>query len=120
MRQLAASPSTLIKTAALDSRTERIFVHPVIKEKLCSEATGNRNWLRKVRPWFGHNYHMHVRLKCPEGDKRCISQALPPPGDGCGAELISWRPQPGKKDDKPPVKKKRKIKPFECLQLVDG
>ncbi|WP_082111453.1 penicillin-insensitive murein endopeptidase [Grimontia sp. AD028] len=107
----------LFQVAASEPEVARIFVHPVIKETLCEMAWEDRNWLRKVRPWWGHHYHMHVRLQCPEGSLNCISQNAPPAGDGCGAELISWRPKPV--DETKSVvttsKKKRvKIKPGQC------
>ncbi|MGD8109732.1 penicillin-insensitive murein endopeptidase [Vibrio sp. TRT 17S01] len=115
----------LVKAAASDQEVVRIFVHPVIKEKLCqSEKSSDRGWLRKVRPWWGHHYHMHVRLKCPQGSTQCLPQAAPPAGDGCGAELASWKPQP-----KPvlkttntatkPKKKKPKVMPAMCQTLLD-
>lgn len=44
-------------------------------------------WLRKVRPWWGHDSHMQVRRACPEGAAGCIPQEPPPAGDSCGAEL---------------------------------
>ncbi|MCG9598884.1 penicillin-insensitive murein endopeptidase [Vibrio sp. Isolate25] len=115
----------LIKMAASDEEVARIFVHPVIKEKLCTqEVPAERGWLRKVRPWWGHHYHMHVRLKCPEGSSACKPQAAPPKGDGCGAELASWKPQP--KPAAPevavskPKKKKMKVMPMECQQLLES
>ena len=68
----------------------RIFVNPAIKQRLCLDAGADRAWLHKVRPWFGHRAHMHVRLRCPAGSLECQEQDTPPPGDGCGAELASW------------------------------
>lgn len=82
--------ATLIKLAASDAEVARIFVNPAIKVKLCQTAKGDRSWLRKVRPWFGHTAHMHVRLTCPADSPNCESQAPIPVGDGCGAELYSW------------------------------
>ena len=79
----------LIKAAAQDRRVARIFVFPGAKVQMCNEATGNRRWLRKVRPWWGHHYHIHVRLKCPRGAKECENQAAPPRGDGC-ADAEKW------------------------------
>lgn len=113
----------LIKMAASDEQVARIFVHPVIKQTLCrSEQSNERAWLRKVRPWWGHHYHMHVRLKCPPGSVVCQSQAEPPQGDGCGAELASWKPQPKPNLAKVTVakaKKKRvKVMPEQCLTLL--
>ena len=73
----------IIKAAAKDRRTARIFVFPGAKVQMCKDEKGNRNWLRKVRPWWGHHYHFHVRLACPKGARGCANQAAPPPGDGC-------------------------------------
>lgn len=83
----------LIKRAASDPDLERIFVHPAIKKALCEFAgdpDANADWLRHVRPWYGHHYHFHVRLKCPEGQAGCKNQDPPPPGAGCGSELAWW------------------------------
>lgn len=73
----------VIKAAALDKNVARIFLFPGGKVALCAAETGNRDWLRKIRPWYGHNDHFHVRLKCPKGAKGCVDQDPPPPGDGC-------------------------------------
>ena len=50
-------------------------------------------WLRLVRPWRGHDSHMHVRLRCPDGQPECRDQPPPPPGDGCDAvaRLVAQR-----------------------------
>lgn len=115
----------MIQLAAADERVARIFVHPVIKEQLCAREWTERDWLRKVRPWWGHYYHFHVRLNCPEGDSSCKEQAAPPEGDGCGAELASWKPKP-KSEQKPKkkvVKAKKKVPPpppAQCLVLLEG
>lgn len=115
----------LVKMAANDQQVARIFVHPVIKETLCAmEGDQDREWLRKVRPWWGHHYHMHVRLKCPKGSRNCKPQAVPPRGDGCGAELASWKPQPKPASPKAavekPKKKRVKVMPVQCQQLLDN
>ncbi|MFA8441590.1 penicillin-insensitive murein endopeptidase [Yoonia sp.] len=73
----------IIRAAASDPRTARIFVFPGAKVAMCNSATGDRSWLNKVRPWWGHHYHFHVRLNCPDGATGCTDQAPPPPGDGC-------------------------------------
>ncbi len=80
----------LIRMAAMEPKVERVFVNPAIKKALCREAGGDRGWLGRVRPAYGHNYHMHIRLACPTGDAGCTPQAPPPPGDGCGKELDWW------------------------------
>jgi penicillin-insensitive murein endopeptidase len=79
----------LVQLAASDPRVDRLFVHPLLKRSLCENARGNRAWLRKVRPWWGHDDHFHVRLACPAGDAACVPQAAIPDGDGC-AELDEW------------------------------
>lgn len=79
----------LIALAAQDHRVDRIFVHPLIKQALC-QSHGESPWLRKIRPWFGHSSHFHVRLACPPGQTRCQPQAPVPAGTGCGAELAGW------------------------------
>ncbi|CAN5146157.1 penicillin-insensitive murein endopeptidase [soil metagenome] len=82
----------LIRRAASYPQVERIFVHPPIKAELCRWATGDRSWLAKVRPLYGHNYHFHIRIKCPADSPGCRPQGAPAPkdGTGCGAELAYW------------------------------
>lgn len=109
---------SLIKLAAKDEAVTRIFVNPAIKKQLCADAGADRDWLRKVRPWFGHRAHMHVRLRCPAGSPECEEQTPPPPGDGCGAELQSWfaPPAPG---SGAPVKREPPPLPPSCQALLD-
>ena len=80
----------VIKTAARDPQVERIFVNAAIKKALCRDTDPDRAWLTKVRPYWGHDYHFHVRLLCPADSPDCRPQAPPPPGDGCGRELDWW------------------------------
>ena len=83
--------AALIRLAAEDPAVSRLFVNPAIKKRLCRSApVDDRAWLRKVRPWWGHDAHMHVRLACPEGAAACVDQAPPPPGDGCDETLAWW------------------------------
>ncbi|EET46650.1 penicillin-insensitive murein endopeptidase [Thalassobium sp. R2A62] len=79
----------ILREAASDPRVARIFVFPGAKVAMCNTATGDRSWLRKIRPWWGHHYHFHVRLNCPAGDRGCENQAPPPAGDGC-ADADRW------------------------------
>ncbi|MDH2925524.1 penicillin-insensitive murein endopeptidase [Nicoletella semolina] len=85
-----ANHTTLLKLAASDHRVDRIFVNPAIKVKLCQSAGSDRHWLRKIRPWYGHDSHFHVRLGCPVGALNCENQSPAPQGDGCGEELSAW------------------------------
>ena len=79
----------ILRAAAKDKRVARIFVFPGAKVQMCNDEKGSRKWLRKIRPWWGHHYHFHVRLKCPRGLAGCVNQADPPPGDGC-ADAQKW------------------------------
>ena len=84
----------LIRRAASYPQVARIFVHPAIKRSLCKRAASvgkDRAWLGKVRPWWNHHYHFHVRLACPPGMDGCKNQK-PVTGDsGCGGkELANW------------------------------
>lgn len=96
----------ILRLAASQPEVARIFVNPAIKKALCERATSSdRSWLRTVRPWWGHDYHFHVRLECPSSDGSCKSQDAPPPGDGCGAELDAWfKPPPKPKNPEKPKK----------------
>ncbi|HYM03899.1 MAG TPA: penicillin-insensitive murein endopeptidase [Stellaceae bacterium] len=84
----------LLRLAAGDPRVDRIFVNAAIKEALCRGAggagTGDRSWLRRIRPWYGHDEHFHVRLACPADSPECEPQTPLPEGDGCDATLASW------------------------------
>jgi penicillin-insensitive murein DD-endopeptidase len=83
--------ASMLRRAAESPDVERIFVSPPIKQALCQRTReGDRDWLRKIRPWRGHMSHMHVRLACPTESDDCKDQEPPPEGDGCGSELQSW------------------------------
>jgi penicillin-insensitive murein endopeptidase len=113
--------TALVRQAALDADVARIFVNPAIKKVMCDTAKGDRGWLAKVRPWYGHNYHFHVRLACPAGVADCKDQASVPDGDGCGADLAWWLgPEPWKPS--PPEKPRPPLKladlPAACSQVL--
>ncbi|MBL4813458.1 MAG: penicillin-insensitive murein endopeptidase [Rhodobacteraceae bacterium] len=96
----------ILREAARDPRVARIFVFAGAKVEMCNTATGDRAWLNKIRPWYGHNYHFHVRLNCVPGTQNCEDQAPPPPGDGC-ADAQEWvdnilNPPPPNPNPRPP------------------
>ncbi len=103
--------TAVIKAAARDPHVERIFVNAAIKKALCRDSDPDRGWMNKVRPYWGHDYHFHVRLRCPADSPECKPQPPPPPGDGCGKELDWWftdavlhpKPSPIPKRPKPPL-----------------
>jgi penicillin-insensitive murein endopeptidase len=81
--------AAIIKAAAEEPEVDRIFVNPAIKKALCKTAAG-QSWMNKVRPYWGHNYHFHIRIKCPAGQQSCEPQEPIPPGDGCDPSLNWW------------------------------
>ena len=85
------TPSHLavVRAAAQDPAVQRIFVNAAIKRAMCRVAEGEP-WMRKVRPYYSHNYHFHVRLFCPRGAESCRDQDPTPTGDGCDASLAWW------------------------------
>jgi len=101
----------VIRDAAMEPAVQRIFVNAAIKKALCREAKGNRSWLEKVRPWFGHDYHFHIRLRCPPGATECKGQTDQGGGEGCKpSDLAYWfkdsilhpKPPPGPPKPPPP------------------
>jgi penicillin-insensitive murein endopeptidase len=118
----------IIKAAAEDKRVDRIFVAAAVKIAMCNTAGKDRKWLAKVRPLYGHNYHFHVRLKCPKGSPRCIKQtpvSRVSKGDGCDKTLMWWvtdyltppKVDPNKKKTKP-KKKSDKPKPRRAREMI--
>lgn len=79
-----------IKTAAEQPEVERVLVNAAIKKELCRVEGNRAGWLSKVRPWYGHHDHIHVRLKCPADSPNCRKQPPVPGDDGCGKSLDYW------------------------------
>jgi penicillin-insensitive murein endopeptidase len=113
----------IIKRISSYSKVERVLVHPAIKKALCQGAgSDDRAWLNKVRPYWGHFYHFHVRIGCPAGSPGCKAQAPVPGDDGCGKELDDWyqlltrKPKP-----RPPGEPKivKPVKPRAPVTLAD-
>lgn len=130
--QLSVNPATwtaghvsLIKRAASYREVERVLVHPAIKKALCEAAGTDRAWLAKVRPYFGHYYHMHIRIGCPAGSPTCVPQAVVPGDDGCTKELDEWfarltaPPKPGPQE---PAKSPITVDqlPAECRIVLEN
>jgi penicillin-insensitive murein DD-endopeptidase len=111
----------IVRRVASYPEVERVLVHPAIKKALCDAGGKDRGWLAKVRPYWGHFYHFHVRIGCPSDSPTCTKQAAIPGDDGCGKELDDWfklltaPPKP-----KPPVAQPAKpVKPKPPLTLAD-
>jgi penicillin-insensitive murein endopeptidase len=114
----------VIKAAAEDPKVERIFVNAAIKKALCREAGKDRAFLHKVRPWWGHDYHFHVRMVCQPGSPDCKEQEAPSDADGCGHDLDWWfrdsviRPEPPKEPPKPRPPLTMADLPAACKQVL--
>lgn len=116
---------TLIKLAAEDKNVERIFINAAIKDQLCKDTPiAERAWLHKIRPWWGHNAHLHVRLKCPSNVQECESSPpIPISNDGCGSEINSWiddirHPKPKANQETKPKPKPQKVLPKTCRDMI--
>lgn len=111
----------IVKTAASYVSVDRIFVNPFIKKRLCTTYAGEP-WLGKLRPWYGHDGHFHVRLKCPADNASCEPQEpINMFSDGCGAELGEWFTAEGKiKRQKSSGKTVAPRLPDECVAIING
>lgn len=89
-RKWTPAHEAVLRHAAKYPQVERILVHPGIKKKLCDTVKGDRSWLSKIRPFWGHHYHFHVRIGCPRGSPGCKPQAPVSGGQGCDASLAWW------------------------------
>lgn len=111
----------LIRTAAQTPGVARIFVNPAIKASLCARYGEQAQWLGVLRPWRGHDEHIHVRLACPPGNPLCENQAPPPPGSGCDAVQAWFQPPPPPDPTAPPVKRAPKPPiPAACQAVLAG
>lgn len=113
----------LLRLAASDGHVDRIFVHPTIKRALCQGFGGARDgdisWLHRIRAWYGHDEHFHVRLSCPPDSPQCVGQAPVPPGDGCDASLDWWFTRQPEVPASPVVPKPRRPPlPKACTTLL--
>ncbi|MEO0329393.1 MAG: penicillin-insensitive murein endopeptidase [Pseudomonadota bacterium] len=104
----------LLYHAASFPQIERILVHPGIKKQLCDTVKGNRAWLNKIRPTWGHHYHFHLRIGCPPGSPNCRTQKSTGSATGCEAATMNWWFNVGLK----PAKPKPGVKPRKRRELI--
>ncbi len=107
----------VIRAAAREPSVQRIFVNAAIKKALCREAKGDRSWLHKVRPMYGHDYHFHIRIKCPPGNGECEGQSEPPASEGCSAGDLAYWFKDSIIHPKPPPKPPKPRPPMTLAQL---
>ena len=122
-----ARHSAIIRRAASYPQVERVLVHPGIKKAMCEEKGVDRANFHKIRPYWGHHYHMHIRIACPPGSAGCRAQAPTASDDGCGKEIDDWiqrlkappKPRPpAKKPSRPPRPVTLEDLPQECRAVV--
>ncbi|MCX7384110.1 MAG: penicillin-insensitive murein endopeptidase [Alphaproteobacteria bacterium] len=114
--------ATLLRMATQLPGVDRVLVNAAIKKQLCTTVSGERGWLRMIRPWYGHASHMHISFLCPAGQAECPPRpAPPPPGDGCDASLQWWfdrldaPPKPAPPVTKPP---RPPALPAACIAML--
>ena len=117
----------VLRDAAQEPAVQRIFVNAAIKKALCREAKGDRSWLSKVRPWYGHDYHFHIRMRCPAADKECKGQKDQEGGEACEAsDLAYWfkdsiiHPTPPKEPAKPSHGITLAQLPADCRKVLNA
>ena len=111
----------LTEIAVNAPEVNRIFVAPAIKKYFC-ENNKEAPWLYKLRSWWGHDDHLHVRLNCPPDSPDCVSQtALDPKNNGCGVELDWWysaeADAEAKKQDEEPSFREFPELPAQCESI---
>ena len=112
--QWSPAHEKILEAAARRPEVDRIVVNPSVKRLLCTRKSAH-DWLRKVRPWWKHDDHFHVRLKCPLNNKNCAGQEPLPVSDGCDASLAWWFSE----EAKIPVPATKKPEPLILPTLCD-
>lgn len=117
-QQWSLAHAKILETAARQPEVDRIFVHPSIKQALCqTKSAESAGWLRKIRPWWKHDDHFHVRLRCPPNNPHCQGQEQLPVGDGCDASLDWWFSAEAKQPAKPKAES-IPILPEQCEKVL--
>ncbi len=113
----------MLEIAATFPEVDRIFVNAAIKRAVCQAHPGQKpEWVSKLRPWWGHDEHFHVRLHCPADSPDCEPTKAIPPGDGCD-ELESWLNAQARLAGKAIAKTPRKVEkpalPVKCDSVLE-
>ncbi len=118
--QWSLANEKILEAAAQMPEVDRIFVNPSVKRELCIRNIHNssHDWLRKIRPWWKHDDHFHVRLKCPKSSNFCQGQEPLPPGDGCDAGLKWWFSEEAKHPAKPQKPPEQAALPSLCDSVL--
>ncbi|NEV01879.1 penicillin-insensitive murein endopeptidase [Bradyrhizobium sp. UFLA 03-164] len=116
-RVFTPSHVLVIRDAAREPAVQRVFVNPAIKKALCREAKGDRSWLSKIRPWWGHDYHFHIRMRCPSGSPACEGQKQQAEGEGCKPSDLAFWFKDSVLHPKPPAKPPKPRPPMTLAQM---
>jgi len=116
-RQWSKANERILQITAEMPEVDRLFVNASVKRELCRTHAG-QNWLRKIRPWWKHDDHFHVRLKCPQDSRYCEGQEALPAGDGCDASLAWWFSAEAKAPAKKLPPPKAPVLPARCDQVL--
>jgi penicillin-insensitive murein endopeptidase len=116
-RQWSKANESILQITAEMPEVERLFVNASIKRELCRTHAG-KAWLRKIRPWWKHDDHFHVRLKCPKDSRNCEAQEPLPAGDGCDASLAWWFSEEAKAPQKKLPPPGAPVLPARCDQVL--
>lgn len=108
----------LIRLAAESPGVDRVLVNHGIKRGLCARHPG-APWLRRLRPWRGHDSHMHIRLQCHAGSPDCPAGPPIPAGDGCDSSLDWWLSEEARRPPPRPPGPPPRL-PAACTALLGG
>lgn len=116
----------ILKILSEGEEVQRIFINPAIKKLLCLKKKNmfTVNEMAKIRPWYRHDDHFHVRLRCPKNSANCTHQKDPILKDGCDEELDWWFTEEGKEKIEPwdhykYFKEKREKLPEQCKAMLN-
>jgi penicillin-insensitive murein endopeptidase len=105
-KAFSSSEIQILQHFASLPEVDRILVHFTLKRELCrrfgAPDAGSSNtgeWIRKIRPWFGHDRHFHVRIRCPAGSPLCKDGEPIPAGNGCDSTLDWWWSDEARQDE---------------------
>ncbi|NDD92139.1 penicillin-insensitive murein endopeptidase [bacterium] len=112
----------VLQLFAENPEVDRILVHFAIKKALC-QTVPQEPWIRKIRPWFGHDHHFHVRMKCSATDRLCRTATDPlPEGNSCDQSLDWWWSEEARQDETKNVNRQEHPVmpelPAECTPLA--
>lgn len=116
-RQWSKANERILQITAEMPEVDRVFVNASVKRELCRSHPG-QSWLRKIRPWWKHDDHFHVRLKCPIASPYCEKQEPLPAGDGCDASLAWWFSAEAQAPAKKLPPSKALVLPARCAQVL--